>query len=167
MNKYNLMFLFFYLVFTSCNESLNNKPSKEIETIESEEEKKMAIFIKPKHNNLKKENLDYLKKYNNEYAFDFEMLKIPKLKERIIQLVGDENFKFLDDLTGSTPAEVKNNRFSCWIYKAHDACCNHSMIDIDFKKNILYVGICIDHDYKLYSEDGSSSQKLKEWCYCE
>ena len=167
MNKYNLMFLFFYLVFTSCNESLNNKPSKEIETIESEEEKRMAFFIKPKHNNLKKENLDYLKKYNNEYAFDFEMLKIPKLKERIIQLVGDENFKFLDDLTGSTPAEVKNNRFSCWIYKAHDACCNHSMIDIDFKKNILYVGICKDKNYKLYSEDGSSSKSIKEWCYCE
>jgi hypothetical protein len=62
------------------------------------------------------------------------MLKIPKLKERIIQLVGDENFKFMDDLTGSSPVEIKNNMFSCWIYKAHDGCCNHSIIDIDFKK---------------------------------
>jgi len=165
MNIYNLiLLLFFYLVFTSCNENINSKPSKEIE---SEEEKRIAIFIKPKHINLKKENLDFLKKYNNEYAFDFDMLKIPTLKERIIQLVGDENFKFMDDLTGSSPVEIKNNRFSCWIYKAHDGCCNHSIIDIDFKKNILYVGICKNLDYKLYSEDGSSSKNLKEWCYCD
>jgi|LakMenEpi03Aug12_release.lakeMendotaPanAssembly.Ray.scaffolds.fasta_scaffold1140138_1 hypothetical protein len=167
MNKFILIFLFFNFLFTSCNESLNNTNSKEIESNESEDEKRIAIFIKPKQINLKKENLDYLKRYNNQYAFDFDLLKNPKLKERIIQLIGNENFKFMDDLTGSTPAELKNNRFSCWIYKAHDACCNHSIIDIDFKKNILYVGICINHDYKLYSEDGSSSEKLKEWCFCQ
>ena len=167
MNKFILIFLVFNFLFTSCNESLNNTHSKEIESNESEDEKRIAIFIKPKQINLKKENLDYLKRYNNQYAFDLDLLKNPKLKERIIQLIGNENFKFMDDLTGSTPAELKNNRFSCWIYKAHDACCNHSIIDIDFKKNILYVGICINHDYKLYSEDGSSSEKLKEWCFCQ
>jgi hypothetical protein len=167
MNKFNLIFLFFYLLFTSCNESIDNNPSKDDKSIESEEQKRIAIFIKPKHINVKKENLDYLKKYNNQYAFDFDMLKNQKLQERIIQLVGEENFKFMDDLTGSTPAELKNNSFSCWIFKAHDACCNHSIIDVDFKKNILYVGICKDIEYKLYSEDGSSSQKLKEWCNCE
>ena len=167
MNKFNLIFLFFYLFFTSCNESINNNPSKDVKSIESEEQKRIAVFIKPKHINVKKENLDYLKKHNNQYAFDFDMLKNKKLQERIIQLVGEENFKFMDDLTGSKPAELKNNSFSCWIFKAHDACCNHSIIDIDFKKNILYVGICKDIEYKLYSEDGSSSQKLKEWCNCE
>ena len=167
MNKFNLIFLFFYLFFTSCNESINNNLSKDVKSFESEEQKRIAVFIKPKHINVKKENLDYLKKHNNQYAFDFDMLKNKKLQERIIQLVGEENFKFMDDLTGSTPAELKNNSFSCWIFKAHDACCNHSIIDIDFKKNILYVGICKDIEYKLYSEDGSSSQKLKEWCNCE
>ena len=62
------------------------------------------------------------------------------MRERIIQLVGEENLKFMDILTGNAPVETKNNRFSCWINKGIDAYCKHSIIEIDFIKSILYVG---------------------------
>jgi hypothetical protein len=68
----------------------------------------------------------------------------------------------MDILTGNAPVEIKNNRFSCWINKEIDAYCNHSIIEIDFIKSILYVGVCKDINYKLYFEDESLPKKLKE-----
>jgi len=167
MNNYRLIPFIFCALLTSCNNETKNDSFKEVTKSESEDEKRIAVFIKPKNKIINKNNLEFLKKYNNQYSFDFEMLKIKELRERIIQLVGEDNLKFMDNLTGSTPVEIKNNRFSCWIYKAHDGCCNHSIIEIDLIKNILYVGVCKDLNYKLYSEDGSSSKKLKEWCFCD
>lgn len=167
MNNHILTSLIFCALLLSCNNETKNDSIKEAPKSESEDEKRIAVFIKPKNKIINKNDLEFLKKYNNQYSFDFEMLKIKELRNRIIQLVGEDNFKFMDNLTGSTPVEINNNRFSCWIYKANDGCCNHSIIEVDLIKNILYVGVCKDLNYKLYSEDGSSSKKLKEWCFCD
>jgi hypothetical protein len=168
MKNWNkLFFIFFLILITSCNYKSKTSTSKALDNSKSEDKKRIAVFIKPKNIILRKNNLQFLKKFNNQYSFDFEMLKIKELKERITLLVGEKNFKFMDNLTGSSPVKIKNNRFSCRIYKAHDGCCNNSITELDFNKNILYVGICRNLNYKLYSEDGSSSKTLKEWCFCD
>ncbi len=93
MNNHRLIPFIFCALLTSCNNETKNDSFKEATKSESKDEKRIAVFIKPKNKIINKNNLEFLKKYNNQYSFDFEMLKIKELRKRIIQLVGEDNFK--------------------------------------------------------------------------
>lgn len=162
--KFNLIFtLFFSILFVSCTTDKNSDIKNESAENKSEEKKPKLIFNKPKSKDLIKPNLEFLKKHNDQYAFDIDLLNIKELRQRMIQLVGEEKFKFIEDLSGNSPIKIRKNIFSSWHYRGSDACCNHAIIVIDFNKNLLCVGICTKLNYSFYTEDGSSSETLYKW----
>ena len=78
--KFNLIItLFFSILLVSCttdkSSDIKNKSAKK----NSEEKKPKLVFNKPKSKDLIKPNLEFLKKYIDQYAFDIDLLNIKEL----------------------------------------------------------------------------------------
>ncbi|WP_231459220.1 hypothetical protein [Pedobacter sp. Leaf132] len=121
---------------------------------------------KPRKNdyedNLRNE-LDYMKNYNGLYPNKVKLLGNNLLTKRLKNLIKDRYSFLVKTWAVETPIEIKNSMFSAWGCQQHNCSNTNFIIVVDFKKNVVYVGIREEENVKIYSEDGSSNILVNNW----
>jgi hypothetical protein len=111
----------------------------------------------------KASKLNHLKMSNGKYPNKVRLLEDNTLSKRLKSLLKDR-FLFLKKTWAvETPIEVNNNIFKASGCKQHFCDSTNFIIVIDFKRDVVYVGIRDNEIVKLYSEDGSSNKELTNW----
>jgi len=113
--------------------------------------------------NLTKDNLDFLISTNGIYPKDINLLEDSVLKQRLINLIGNNYYFLAENWNVETPIKVKNNTFIASGCQSQNCDITNFIIIIDFSKGILYCGIRENDKVKSFSEDGSNNQKLADF----
>ncbi|MES2447905.1 MAG: hypothetical protein V4546_12035 [Bacteroidota bacterium] len=108
-------------------------------------------------------NLEYLKKFNGEYPYTANLFNDKLLSKRLKNLLKDRFLFLKKNWAVETPIEVRNNIFKAWGCKQHFCDSTNFIIVVDFKKNVIYVGIRENENVKVYSEDGSKNKFVEDW----
>ena len=117
--------------------------------------------LKPEYNS--SDTFDFLKKFDGKYPFDVELLDIPILKERLINLLGNR-YDFLRETWGVSFLMVyKDNIFTAGGCQPHNCNRTNFIIVVDIAMNKIYVGIREEDQVKTYSEGGSYCNALSVW----
>lgn len=109
-------------------------------------------------------DLTFLKKYNGKYPFQVKLFKNSAFLERLGYLIGDYYLSYLlNNWNVESPIEISNNIFSVTGCKKYECGTTNFIIIVDFRKDVMYVGIRINDRVQTYSEDNSTTRKLNEW----
>lgn len=108
-------------------------------------------------------SLEYLRTFNGKYPYDIKLLDEKLLSKRLKSLLKDRFFFLKKTWAVETPIEVNNNTFKAWGCKQHFCDSTNFIIVVDFKKNVIYVGIRDNENIKVYSEDGSKNKLVENW----
>lgn len=188
MRHINLTILITILVtnfaLTSCNKAnisdnknnlLNAKENELLKTenqlLKKEKELKQKITKTKNNSTIKQQtvnstsnNLDFLKEVNGKYPYEVKLLENPALIKRLKNLIGNSRYNFLKETWDvEAPMEYTNNVFVAIACQAHYCSGTNFIIVVDFSKNVMYVCIREEEEIKIYSEDGSNSEKVTEW----
>ena len=117
--------------------------------------------------NSKSGELNFLLKYNGKYPFEIKLLSNPTLKKRLQQLLGVQQYKFVDEIMEvQIPIEVKDGLFYAEGMQAHSGGDPSAVIMADISKDILFVGIFKDGKATFFAEENAELPlKLKEWAH--
>lgn len=110
---------------------------------------------------LRTSNLDYIKEYKNKYPYELKLFEKGELKNRLVKLLGNKNYKkFLQYFDVQTPIEIINDDYTFLnAAAAHSFGMYESAILIDFNKNQITVGILDDTKVLFFSENKEYSLK--------
>lgn len=114
-------------------------------------------------NQKQKNGLAYLKKFKGEYPYEGNLFNDKLLSKRLKSLLKNRFFFLKKTWAVETPIEVNNNTFKAWGCKQHFCDSTNFIIVVDFKKNVIYVGIRENENVKVYSEDGSINIEVNNW----
>jgi len=112
---------------------------------------------------VKKSDLKYLLKYKGEYLHNTKLLGNNPLTKRLKTLIKNRYHYLIKTWAVETPIEINNNMFSAWGCQQHNCSNTNFIIVVDFKKNVLYVGIREEEKITIYSEDGSINTIVSNW----
>jgi hypothetical protein len=119
---------------------------------------------KDQNDGSKTKEVEYLKQMAGHYPHDIKMLENPKLKNRLIVLIGEDRYNFMKDYWGTSgPISVKNNFYVADGCQSHNCSNTNFIIIIDLIKNTMFVGIRQEMEVETYSEDGTNSSLLIDW----
>lgn len=107
--------------------------------------------------------LSYLKNFSGQYPNKVKLLGNNPLTKRLKVLL-KIRYDFLSKTWGpEIPIEVSKNTFIAWGCQQHNCSNTNFIIVVDFKKNVLYVGIREEEKVKIYSEDGTNNEQVLKW----
>ncbi len=146
LNTYVITFLILIslVTLTFCKHSnktnTNNKPLKP------------ALF-----------DLEFLNHLNGKSPTEVKLFENQAFKKHLKKLIGTQFNLLIEAWNLETPIEVNNNIFVSEGCRTHACDYTNFIIVVDLTKHIMHVGIKKEGNIKIYSEDGSKSQRIYEW----
>ncbi|WP_316787072.1 hypothetical protein [Pedobacter frigiditerrae] len=123
----------------------------------------IIIPVDAKASTKKQDIINNLNKSNGKYPSEITLFENKELSKRLKSLLKDRFFFLKKTWAVETPIEVKNNIFKAWGCKQHFCDRTNFIIVVDFKKNVIYVGIRDNENVKVYSKDGSINIEVNNW----
>lgn len=111
---------------------------------------------------VRKTSLDFLQTTAMKNDWRDSIFKQPIMKQRLFYLVGKEHFKAMRDRLFAGPCQpvMKEGFYYAWGMQPHQGGNPGALILVDFKKNVVYVGIKDKKQFFYYSEDNSAMPQL-------
>ncbi|MDR1005394.1 MAG: inhibitor of vertebrate lysozyme family protein [Bacteroidales bacterium] len=108
-------------------------------------------------------NLGLKQDMNGLYPRDLKMFDNPKLRERLKNLIGDENYAFFQkNWNVEVPIQCNEEMLIAKACKQHDCDKTKFILVYDFKKNNLAYGVRQGGQAKQFSENGYTPSAIKK-----
>lgn len=125
---------------------------------------KMEKIINSQTNSNTKTNLDFIKEFKGKYPMYINLLAKEPLNTRLKNLLGINYSRFTQNFQTQTPIETKDYIYFVKGCKEHSCVFNESILCIDVKNNLIYVGIINDGVLEIFSENKSKiPEMLQTW----
>lgn len=103
--------------------------------------------------------------FEGKYAAETGMLNKEPLKSRVSNLLNVASSSFAERFDVTPPVEVENDVLYNQGCRKHFCGADEAAIAVDMRRDVVYVGIAVDGNVKLYSERSDSvfPEKLLRW----
>lgn len=164
MNKHLAALYVVTACILSCKEpSTDTKGEKKGRQVTPETDTMMTISdtIEP----LQVASWQSFEQFDGKYALETGMLEQEPLRVRIHQLLRDKNDEFIKRFDVTPPVEVDNDILYNQGCRRHYCGVDEAAIAVDMHRDVIYIGIAVNGQVKLYSEKNDSSypEKLLRW----
>ncbi len=143
--------------------TINNQETSNLTGISEEETSDITIEEMFFTEETSTENLDFLNSYAGKYPSEINLLENKILRKRLVDLLPIDRLELIESLTVETPIEIENNIFKASGCQQHNCDATNYILIVDLKKDILYVGIKEEYNFKLYPENDKNSYELNKW----
>ncbi|UYQ94205.1 hypothetical protein MKQ68_03750 [Chitinophaga horti] len=103
--------------------------------------------------------------FDGKYGHDLGLFGQEPLKDRFKALLGENTKAFLERHKVTPPIQVENFLLFSEGCRPHDCTVEESALVIDMKKDIIYAGLAVNKQVKLFSERGDTAypDRLRKW----
>jgi len=111
-----------------------------------------------------RKDLTALYRFQGKYPHDVKLLTQPVIKKRLKSLLGRQYAYMRSIWELEAPIEVEHGQLYAWGMQAHSGGNPSAVLMADIEQNVLYVGICQNHQVTFYSENGEDAPaKMQQW----